>query len=444
MKTSTSFPNSTPDPSDGIRFRRLKRNRPLRVTPDELLSADHPVRLIDEFVESLNFTALYGGIKAREGRPGAPVFDPRMLFALWLYATIEGISSARELAHRCKRDLPYQWLSGQTRPNYHTLADFYSDNEAFLQSAFAEHLEVLLDHDLITLKEVTLDGRKIPANASKESFHREPTLTRHRQEVEEHLAKLAAQRAAGYRDTKRREAAQERALTEKKERLEAAVAVVKRRREEQSANRRRPHGLPEEVRASETDADARKMKMPDGGYTPAYNTQTVTDTQYGLIVSVQVTDKASDNGLLSPMMEDVQSVTGQLPERVLLDSGFANQEQIEHWEKAGVTIYMPPKNERQELNKGTDPYARKRRDTDGTAACRTRMGTPEAKTIYRRRAPVAEGVHAQQSNRGWQRYRLRGLVKAGVEALWQALAHNLTVLIARNRLPRFALCYADN
>jgi transposase len=410
---------------------------------DRLLPSDHEVRQIERFVATLDFTALFDRIKARDGTPGAPVIDPRVLFALWLYACIEGITSARRLAKLCRWDIAFLWLSGRTLPNYHTLADFYSDNEGFLHATFTDHIEALLAHNLITLKEVTIDGRKIPANAGKESFHREPTLNRHRQEAEEHLAKLAAQKGAGSSETKRCEAAQKRAAIDKCQRLEAATATVKKRQEERAANQRKDRSPPEETRASETDADARKMKMSHGGYTPAYNTQTVTDTENDLIVTVKVTDQASDNGLLQPMMKKVHAETGRLPDRALLDAGYASQKDIEQLEKAGVKLYMPPKNERQESKQGKDPYAKKRDDTLPVATWRARMGTAEARTIYRRRAPVAEGVHAQQSNRGWRRYRLRGLVKAGIEALWQAMAHNLRLLIARNRLPELLMAAPD-
>jgi transposase len=412
----------------------------LRLPLDRLVPLDHPVRHVEALVASLDFTDLFDRIRAREGQPGRPPFDPRMLFALWLYACIEGVGSARELAKLCRRDLPFLWLSGQTKPNYHTLSDFYSDNEAFLQTAFTDHIEALLEHRLVTLKEVTLDGRKIAANASKESFHRAPTLNRHRQEAEEHLAKLAEQRASAKEQTRRREVAQQRAARERQERLAQAVATVQKRHQERAARgSRKDEAPPDQTRASETDPDARKMKMSHGGYTPAYNTQTVTDTENGLIVTIRVTDDGSDSGLLRPMLEQVADETGRLPERGLVDGGYVNQEDIEWAETAGITMYMPPKNEKADLKKGKDPYAPKRWDPAKVAAWRQRMGTDEAKTIYRRRAPVAEGVHAQQANHGWRRHRLRGLVKAQVEAYWQALAYNIRVLIARNHIPRLVL-----
>src|SRR5215207_6092754 len=193
------------------------------------------------------------------------------------------------------------------------------------------------------------------------------------------------------------------------------------------------------MRASETDAGARKMKRDNGGYTPAYNTRTVTDTENGLIVTVRVTDQGSDGGLVRPMLEQVKAETGRQPERGLADGGYGNATDIDALEGDGIRLYLPPKNERAELKTGKAPYAPKRRDTPKVGAWRARMGTAEAKAIYKRRSPVAEGVHAQQSNRGWRRYRLRGLMKAGGDALWHALAHNIGLLIARKKLPRFAV-----
>lgn len=433
----------TPDPAQGIRFRLLRRDEPMRLVLDRLLPPDHPVRAVDELTRTLDFADLLGGIKAREGRPGAPVIDPRILFALWLYAGIEGVCSARHLAELCQRDLAYLWLSGQIKPNYHTLADFYSSHADFLEAAFADHLAALLELGLVTLREVTLDGRKIPAAASKESFHRQPTLDQHWQEAQDHLARLKALREAGSAEESKREAAARlRAAEERERRLQAAKVVVTKRKAEREANHRQDRSPPEDARASETDPDARKMKMPDGGYRPAFNAQTVTDTANGLIVTVDVVEQASDNGLLKPMVDQVNEETGRLPERVLVDAGYSDQKDIDHLEKAGVPVYLPPKNAFKELNQGKDPYAKKRNDTPEGARWRARMGTDEAKAIYHRRAPVAEGVHAQQSNRGWRRFRLRGLAKGKVEALWQALAHNWNWLIAHGHHARLTVCAA--
>ena len=275
-----------------------------------------------------------------------------------------------------------------------------------------------------------MDGRKIPANASKESFHRAETLDRHRLEAEQHVAALREQRAAAQATSSQQAAARRRAAADRQRRLEAAVATVRQRQAERAATGR-ANAKPEEARASATDCDARKMKRNHGGFEPAFNVQTATAVDSGLIVAVQVSAQASDNGLLLPLVELATANVGTPPQQALADAGYSDADDVKALEKAKIKVLMPPKNERKEQKAGTDPYARKRRDSKEIAAWRARMGTAEARALYRRRSPVAEGVHAQQSNRGWKRFRLRGLVKARTETLWQALAHNLCVLLSK-------------
>jgi hypothetical protein len=181
------------------------------------------------------------------------------------------------------------------------------------------------------------------------------------------------------------------------------------------------------------------MKMSDGGYRPAYNVQTATDTGSGFIVAVTVVEQASDNGLLVPLVTLVAQNTGAAPQRALTDPGYMDLDDIAQLEASGTTVYMPPKNAAKEKAAGKDPYAPKRRDSAAVAGWRQRMGTEPAQALYRRRAPVAEGVHARQSNRGFKRFRLRGLVKALCEVRWQALAHNLCVLLGADRFAQALL-----
>jgi hypothetical protein len=189
----------------------------------------------------------------------------------------------------------------------------------------------------------------------------------------------------------------------------------------------------EQARASETDPDARRMKFPHGGFELAYNVQTMLDLKHELIVTTEVTNQQSDNGLLRPMVEQLQQEQGSQPAEVLADSGFVAAADIDHLEAAGVRVLMPPKNEKKELLAGKDPYAAKRRDRPRVAAWRARMGTAEAQALYRQRCGPAERVHAWMEQRQWRRFRLRGLVKARVEGLWQALAHNVSRLLALQR-----------
>jgi transposase len=415
--------------SPAVRYRRIDRSRVSAVSLDEQLPADHPARLIWEFVGQLDLSAFRRPSRAVQGHPGAPVLPASLLFALWLLALTEGIRSARWLAQLCRRDLPYQWLCGGQTVNYHTLADFFADHGDALREVFIEHIAALLQHGLIELWQVTVDGRKVLANASKDSYHRAATLDKHLEQAREHLRQVEAGSAEQAAASARVAAAHRRAARERQQRLERAVAQV-RRQQQQRQQSKRSDSQPEQARASESDPDAVKMKMHDGGYRLAYNVQTVTAESSGLIVSVDVTNQGSDNGQLRPRVEQVEHEQQELPGVALADSGFADQQDIERLEQAGVVVLMPPRDARKDQRAGRDPYARKRRDSDVVAAWRARMGTAEAQAQYRRRAAVAEGVHAQQANRGWRRFRLRGLVKVATEAWWQALAHNVVRLLS--------------
>jgi transposase len=411
------------------RYRLLDRDRCSHASLDQLLPPDHEVRAVWHLVQELDFAAFHARVKAVAGHPGKPPFRPDVLCALWLYACLRGVGSARDLHRHCAEDLPFQWLCGGAAPDYHTLADFYSDHDQRLHDLFVSHVAALRSQGLIDLKCVTLDGTKVPGDASEEDFHREPTLHRHLAEAEAQVAAWEQQRVCAQNLSARQQAARKRAARERRERLRRAVDAVHAVQQQRAASTRKDPP-PEEARASETDPDVRRMKFPHGGFELAYNVQTVLDLRHELIVTTTVTNQQSDNGLLRPMMERVAQEQGSRPQEVLADSGFVDAEDIGHLEEAGVRVLMPPKNETKELRAGLDPYAKKRRDTPPVAAWRARMGTPQAQQIYRQRSGPAERVYAWMEQRRWRRFRLRGLVKAGVEALWQALAHNVGRLLA--------------
>jgi transposase len=417
-------------PRPAPRYRPVDRDRCSPASLDQQLPLDHEARAVWHLVQQLDFSAFHARVKAVQGHPGKPPLRPDVLFALWLYACLRGLASARELHRRCAEDLPFQWLCGADAPDYHTLADFYSDHDESLRGLFVSHVAALRSQGLIDLQRVTVDGTKVPGDAGEETFHREPTLQRHRAEAEAHVAAWEQQRAEAPNLSARQQAARRRACRERLERLQRALdAVHAVQRQRAAAYRKDPP--PEEARASETDPDVRRMKFPDGGFQLAYNVQTVLDLRNELIVTTDVTSQQSDNGRLRPLLEQVQREQGSQPREVLADSGFVDAQDIDSLEEADVRVVMPPKNEKQELKSGRDPYAKKRRDTPRVAAWRARMGTAAAQQAYRQRCGPAERVHAWMEQRQWRRFRLRGLLKARVEALWQALAHNVGRLLAR-------------
>jgi len=411
------------------RYRLLDRSRISAASLDEQLPPDHPARTLWEFTSRLDCSDFEADVKAVEGRPGKPPFPPQLLFTLWLFALTDGACLARELARRCTRDLPYQWLCGGHCPDYHTLSDFQARHHDRIHRRFVEHVAALRSQGLIELKRASRDGTKRPGNAGNATHHREPTLRRHLAEAEQAVREWEGGRREAEGLSARQRAARKRAAYERRERLRRAVEEV---RQLQQARRvcKRPGARPEEARANEADPDAVRMKQGDGGFRVSYNVQTVTDARHGLVVSTDVITRGNDGGQLSAQLQKVQREQGVLPGEVLADSGYAGQEEVGAAERAGVRVFMPPRDEKKDLQAGRDPYAAKRGDSAAVASWRRRMGTDEGRPAYRQRSGLAEIIRARMEQRKWQRFRLRGQQKARAEALWQALAHNVSRLLA--------------
>jgi transposase len=400
---------------------------------DQLLPPEHMARTVWTYVDGLDLTPLLARIKAVEGSAGQPTIDPRILLSLWLLATVEGVGSAREVDRLTRAHIAYEWICGEVSVNYHTLADFRSENEKFLNQLLTDSVAALLKQGLVKLNEVAQDGLRVRANAGAKSFRREESLTdcleKAKQQVEALRTQLDEDDGAVSR---RQQAARQRAARERQERVEEALRQRQKLAERQEEAKKEKGAKRKEPRASTTDPEARTMKMPDGGFRPGYNVEFATDTTSGIVVGVDVVNVGSDSGQLLPMVEQIEKRYEQTPERMLADGDFANLDDIEtlHNEHE-AEVYSPVKNAEKEKEKGNDPYQPKPKDSPGVAKWRVRMGTPEAQTIYKRRAQTAEWVNARVRNFGLRQVLVRGLKKVRATALLYALAHNLmqTVLL---------------
>jgi transposase len=394
------------------------------VSLDSLLPEDHRARLVWEYVQGLALGPLYEPIRAVEGRAGRDTIDPQILLALWLYATLEGVGSARALARLCEQHLAYQWLCGGVSVNYHTLSDFRTAHPAFLDELLTQSVATLLHEGLVTLQRVAVDGMRVRASAGAASFRRRATLedcqAQARAQVETLRQEVEADPAGG---TRRQEAARQRAARELSARVAKALGELA------TIEAKKTGAKKEKARASTTDPEARVMKMGDGGFRPAHNVELATDTASQVITAVDVVNAPSDAGQLPPMIEQHQERYGRQPKEVLADGGFAQLEVIEEVSSgdSGRTVYAPVQKPRKE---GRDPHQPLPGDSAAIAAWRRRMGTPEAKEIYKERAATAECVNAISRNRGLQQFLVRGLEKARTVLLWFAIAHNLMRAVA--------------
>src|SRR6476620_5710588 len=402
---------------------------------EALLPSDHRARIVVSFVERLDLSGLYAAIKARAGEPGRPPPDPAVLMALWLYATIEGVGSARQLERLTQSDLAYRWIAGGVPLNYHGLADFRVAHVLVLDQLLTDSVLALIKAGVISLSEIAIDGTKVRANASRGSFKTAAKLLRIEAAVERRLASLKAEIENDPKaSSQRRLAAKERAAREVKERAEQAQAALAKVRAEK-AERAKTHPQDEATKKSEpsaslSDAQARCMRFADGAIRPAYNAQIAATPKAGIIVAVAMTDRRNDAGLAVPMVDDIVRRYGQAQDNLLVDTHYATSDDIAALasrEVDPVMVFAPTPTERDDVKPETLARRAKNRakEPESVQAWRSRMDSAAGQAVYRERKLI-ERINAHLKNHGFGFLPVRGLIKAKAVALWHALASNLS------------------
>jgi len=402
--------------------------------PDDLVDADHPVRVIWAVVERMDLSAFHAPIRARAGVCGRDATDPRLLVALWLQACTDGVGSARELARLCLDSRPYQWLCGGVSVNHHLLADFRVGFGDALDQLFTQVIASLVERDLVTVHRISQDGTRVRACAGSNTFRRQGRLAELLEQARKHVAELREllddpERSAGL--SAKRRAAMARAARERQQRVEDAIAQLpelQRRQRQLSkkvSNQDKAKGKLKEPRASTGDPDARVMKMPDGGFRPAVNVQLAVDTASRAVVGVDVVASGVDTGQLGPMREQVERRTGRHVDEHLADGGFLTLDDVERAAADQTDLFVPPKPPRNTEARGSE-FEPRPGDGEAVLAWRRRMGTEAGQAIYQERGATVETVNADlKAHRGLVQLTVRGLPKARCVALWCALAYNL-------------------
>lgn len=427
--TDRLFPDIEPrEPSDGCddalpRYETANRDQ-VELQPcdlESLLPPGHAARLVWRFAEGLDMTAFYATIRAREGRAGRPAIDPKILIALWLYATVDGVGSAREVDRLCYSHDAYRWLRGGVSVNYHTLSDFRVRHQAALDDLLTQSIAVLLQRGIVTMARVAHDGTRVRGHAGAGSFRREARLQACLRDARKQVERTRKQSAAGVAPTQT-EAAAARAARDREARIEEALAQLPAVTALTERHNATPGRAPREPRVSTTDPDARVMKMADGGYRPAYNVHFATDVDSRVIVGVRTLNSGNDQSQLGPMLDALAQRCGRLPQAHLVDGGFVTKAEITAADARAVTVYAPPM-KRRGTRAADQPTPG---DSPAVQAWRVRMATDDAKTIYKERGATAEWVNADaRTHRTLGRVLVRGLSKVHSWALWGALAHNM-------------------
>lgn len=391
---------------------------------DSLVPGDHKVRIVWEMAQEYDLSKLYGYIDAIEGEAGRPAIDPLILVALWLYATTEGVGSARELARLCEEHIAYQWILGGVTVNYHTLADFRVNYESEMDEILTENVAALMSEGIVSLDRTAQDGIRVRASAGSKSFRRQAKLETFLVEAEKEVKAL---KEMGHRDgeglDQRRISAQKRASEQRMERVKNALEEVKKIKAAK-ARSHRSRTKQKEPRSSTTDPEARIMIMPDGGFRAAYNGQISVDVGSGIIVGVDVVNQG-DRGQMIPMLDQIDQRYQRIPKEHLVDGGFVTNSDVEEAFKRNTQVYAPlPKADPETINL----YQPFKHGTPIIQDLRERMNSLRGKEIYKERASSIELVNALLRNRGLLKFNVRGKQKAKSVLLWYVLVHNLWVL----------------
>jgi hypothetical protein len=390
-----------------------------------------------------------------------------------------------------------RWLVAGETINYHTLSDFRVGHREALEDLFSQFLALLDEAGVVDLRTLLQDGTKVKAVAGKGSLHRRKTLEKRLRQARRAVQELDQQAAANEAMDARRQAAQARAAKEALGRAEAALKKLRKREAETSP------GKQGELRVSDSEPEAGKMKHADGGWAPSYNVQITTEVQSRIIVGVGVSTAANDTQELMPALERVEANCGELPQTIIADNGYASRHNVEQTDAQAIELVSPWKDDRsreagacarngiqaefapsafrvqyggkrlkcpagkvlvviqERIHHGEPSQVFQARKSD-CSRCRfrkqccgkrggprrvqrvvespamkrylSRMELPETRSLYKRRSEIAEFPHMwAKAVKGWRRFSVRGVIKAGMEALWVALSYNLSQWIRLQR-----------
>lgn len=381
--------------------------------PEDALPPTHPARVLWNVTGTLDLSRFLIGIKSVEGTVGRKTLSPRMKLTLWLYAVSQGVGSAREIARLTLTDSAYRWIVGDLEVKHDTLSVFRRRQGAALDGLMTDILASLLHKGLLSLDIVAQDGMRVRACATAPSFRSYGSLLACREQAALHLKAVLAE-GDDPESSRRCRVAREAAARDFQRRVEEAISTVKELREQH----------PDRVaRASTTDAEARVMKMADGGFRPAYNVRMATaGSPLGgarTVVGVQVCNVGSDMGAITPMLDEIKRRTGQLPRVLLADANHAKHDCLRTAAERGVeaVVALPEAARERGPHASTDP---------AVVAWRDRMETDRARRLYRARASLCELSNAHlRTHHGLEQFLVRGLAAATNVALLGAIASNL-------------------
>ena len=397
---------------------------------------------VSDAIDALDLSAFLERYEG-DGRRNQP-FHPRMMVKVLVYGYATGVCSSRKIAKKIEEDVAFRVLAAGSFPAHRTICDFRGEHLAAFRQLFVQVVQLAQGAGLVKLGRVGIDGTKVRASASKHkamSYGRMlKAEKRLRREIDEILEQAAAQDAAEDDlygpDQRGDELPQElrrredrlRKIAEAKARLEARQAEEDRGKGRRPGDgRKSPRGgrrfkrefgvPPDKEQDNFTDPQSRVMMTQDG-YQQCYNAQIAVDSGSQLIVATGLTNNAADSPELVPMVERIETLTGQLPKQVLADAGYRSEAGFQKLEQMGVEAVVSLGREGKKARSFSDAL-------EATRRMAAKLESEEGRGAYRERKGLVEPVVGWIKQRGFRSFSLRGLAKTTGEWDLVCLATNL-------------------
>lgn len=343
-------------------FKRYDQRQASLLPPsyEDLVPERHPVRVVDEIVERIDIRALEAGYKGG----GTSSYHPRMLLKVVIYAYLRNVYSSRKIEQALQENVHFMWLSGAAKPDHNTINDFRSKRlKGHLKKIFNQVVRLLAEEGVLSLKELTIDGTKIEANANRYTFVWGKAIKTSRERIEKQLKDLWAYVEEVYKDEENKpnepdfeaidpekvsktidrinEALKDKPINKKvKQKLNYAKKNWKQKLKEYDAKEKLLNGRNS---YSKTDPDATFMRMKDdhmqnGQLKPGYNLQAATEGHY--ILNFTLGQATNDTNLLKDHIEDFKQSYGQTPESIMADAGYGSEENYDYLEQEKIAPFV--------------------------------------------------------------------------------------------------------
>jgi transposase len=386
----------------------------------DALDPSDPAFFVDEVIEGLDLRVF----ERRYAAMGERAYPPRMLLKLWLFGAIAGVHSGREIARRVHYDLRFRYLAGDLRPDFRTVNRFRTTHIEDFRAVFRQTVQIAQQAGLAKLGRVAIDGTKVRANTSRYKAmsrgHMDEAEARLDDEIDQILMQIEEQNTSedeehGDDDGSGGLPAELQSREARRERIRAARDQLEKEKGEKLEDRHQK---------SFADLEANMMKTGEGSLAYCYNAQAAV-SEDGIIVATELSTTPRDEASLAPVLDEIESNTGERPDRVLADSGYLTEQTL---------ASMDAREQPCLIAVGREGKPKKWLRGHRTQKMHRILRLPWARELYRHRKTQGERPFSViKGPMDFRRFMLRGKRKTSGE--WDLMASAFNLMALRSARP---------